>query len=147
MAEACLLQVGGGRLKGFSCGVPGSVSNKPDERAMAAMHQAGLHTRGLHCKSWTEFMRSGAPRLRFVISLDATVDSPPWPGQPETATWTFADRAIVGEAGTADDVVTQLYLRDLYLLRRRLEILVNLPLHGVDQASLRGDLRDLAYLG
>lgn len=34
----------------------------------------------------------------------------------------------------------------LYALRRRLELFVNLPLHGADRAAIRSDVRDLAHM-
>jgi len=37
-------------------------------------------------------------------------------------------------------------IQTLYSLRRRLELLVNLPLHGPDRAAVRADVRDLARL-
>jgi protein-tyrosine-phosphatase len=143
LAEACLNHLGNGRLKGFSCGVPGCVAASPEACAMAALAQAGLPTQGLRCKSWAEFTRSGVPRFGFVITLDACIDGPSWPGQPETAQWTFPDRAAAAGSDTAS--LTQQYLQDLHLLRRRLELLASLPMRGADQTAVRGDLRDLAY--
>ena len=34
----------------------------------------------------------------------------------------------------------------LFSLRRRLELLVSLPLHGGDRAAVRSDVRDLGYM-
>jgi arsenate reductase len=143
MAEACLRHTAKGSFKAFSCGVPGSIAGTPDSRAMAALAQAGLATQNLFCKSWAEFNRSGAPRMDFVITLAQDLEPPRWPGQPETAHWSFPDRAAESARSV---LVEQRYLRDLHLLRRRIEIFASLPMRGGDRAALRGDVRDLAYL-
>lgn len=143
MAEACLRQTTQGSFKAFSCGVPGRVASLPDARALAALASAGLTPQGLWCKSWVEFNRSGAPPMDFVITLADGIEPPSWPGQPETALWSFPDRAVTtGDVG----LVAQHYLRDLYLLRRRLEIFASLPMRAGDRVALRGDVRDLAYM-
>lgn len=143
MAEACLREINKSNFKAFSCGVPGSTANTPDMRAMAALGQAGLTTKSLRCKSWAEFAQNGIHSVDFVITLADNLDPPSWPGQPDTALWSFPDRAI---ASASFDAVSRQYLQDLYLMLRRLQIFASLPIRGGDRAALRGDVRDLAYL-
>ena len=82
--------------------------------------------------------------MDFVISLDdATVcQHPSWPRQPDTALWAIPP--IV--ATNVDSQLMLLALQALYSLRRRLELLVALPMYGFDKAALRSDIRDVAHM-
>lgn len=82
--------------------------------------------------------------MDFVITLDekAAALAPIWPHQPETALWPCADLLAME---TAPQELEQRAVQLLHLLRRRLEILANLPLRTVDKVALRSDLRDMAY--
>lgn len=145
LAEACLAQLGKGRLRAFSCGVPGMAGGPVPRAVLDALQAAGIPVNGLHGKSWNQFTRLGAPKMNFVISLDeATVrQHPHWPGQPDTAAW---NTPAILTPGRADAEVQALALQTLYSLRRRLELLVALPMHGVDPAALRSDIRDMAHM-
>ena len=91
LAEACLRHLGKSKLRVFSCGVPAASIGKPGEWALLALKSAGISADGLHCKGWTEFIRSGAPVMDFVIALDEETAHlhPMWPDQPETALWAY----------------------------------------------------------
>jgi hypothetical protein len=84
--------------------------------------------------------------MDFVIALDpASVDQhPSWPGQPVTALWSYP--AILSPGGNDSDM-RPLALQTLYSIRRRLELLIALPMHGPDRTALRDDIRDMAYMG
>lgn len=110
-----------------------------------ALRTAGIPTEGLRCKAWTEFTRSGAPMMDFVIALDEESwdAQPPWRGQPETALWAYpplkAKRKDPAQLGLKT-------LHTLHSLRQRVEILVNLHSKLTNRSDLRHDLRDLAFL-
>lgn len=145
LAEACLNQLGKGRFQAFSCGIPGQTGLAIPEPIFKVLKTASITTTGLYSKSWGEFIRMGVPRMDFVISLDATTvgQHPSWPGQPNTAVW-GSPAVVVPDIDDAK--LTTISLQAMYSLRRRLELLVALPMHGTDRAALRGDIRDMAYM-
>jgi arsenate reductase len=145
LAEACLTQLGKGRFKAMSSGVPGQTDKPIPQAVLDVLTASAIPSKGLYAKPWTDFSRSGAQRMDFVISLDvATVDlHPSWPGQPDTALWGCLP---VLAADRTDIDLRPLCLQTLYLLRRRLELLVALPMHGLNRSDLRSDVRDMAYM-
>ncbi|MEP6824348.1 MAG: arsenate reductase ArsC, partial [Ramlibacter sp.] len=63
------------------------------------------------------------------------------PGQPATAHWGYADpSAIEG----SEAMRLEAFRQTLHGLRRRLELLVNLPAGSVDKLMLQSRARDLA---
>jgi len=48
--------------------------------------------------------------------------------------------------GSDLDKIAHDAIQMLFSLRRRLELLVSLPIQGVDRSAVRSDLRDLGYL-
>ena len=145
LAEACLAHLGKQRYRAFSCGQPSSIGDAPSPWALMALRTAAIPTEGLRCKAWTEFTRSGAPAMDFVISLDEeSWDSQPlWPGQPETALWAYPPLKAKRKEPAQIGLKT---LHTLHSLRRRVEILVNLHSKLVHRSDLRHDVRDLAFL-
>lgn len=144
LADACLNALSKGRMQAFSCGSPQHVGRAPHPSALQALAKAGFATPQGPCKSW-DFIARGPRRMDFVITLaeDMEVEVPRWPGQPETALWAYPDMVLTGDLG--GDVYEGM-LQTLYSLRRRLELLVSLPIRGVDRSDLRKDLRDLGYM-
>lgn len=145
LAEACLRHLGQSRFRVFSSGVPALSDGLPSKWALLALKTAGMATDGLHCKGWAQFLRSGSPRMDFVIALDQATTHlyPMWPGQPETAVWSFAP--LVENKGNTNEVGAAT-LQTLHSLRRRIELLVSLHSRGASGADLRHDIRDMAHL-
>ena len=145
LAEACLNHVGNGKLRGFSCGVPAMLAEKPASWTPLSLQTAGIPAVGLHCKPWTEFTRNGALRMDFVIGLDAQdySDLPAWPGQPVTALWDYPPIANDTKAGMAAGLAA---VQTLVSLRRRIELLVNLHAYGKPFTELQHDIRDMQHL-
>lgn len=145
LAEACLNHLGNGRLRGFSCGVPGHTVGTVSETVLGVLKAAGMPTENLSSKPWDSFTRNGAPRMQFVIALDegSVARHPCWPGQPVTAVWHYP--AILGPGGDSADI-QPVALQTLYSLRRRLELLVALSQHGTSSTDLRSDIRDMAHI-
>ena len=108
------------------------------------MKSAGITTDGLHSKSWDEFAKSDAPVMNLVITVcdnAAGEVCPYWPGQPATAHWGYEDPS----AGDGDDAhKREAFRQTLYALRRRLELLVNLPEASVSRLMLETTARHLA---
>ncbi|MDM0014786.1 protein tyrosine phosphatase [Variovorax sp. J22P168] len=141
LAEACLNHVGSHRFRVFSCGQPGQIAGAIHPAALGALHSASIPLPVAPLRGWDAFTRSGAPRVDFVITLDETVAlaEPRWPGQPDSAVWPFEDVAALDDPQAAAHAAIQV----LYALRRRLELLVNLPMQGTDRSALRSDVRGL----
>ena len=141
MAEVMLDHLGRGRFKAFSAGShPGG---KVNPFAIETMRAAGLSTEGVRSKSWDEFAVAGAPPMDFIITVCDNAASevcPPWPGKPTTAHWGVADPAAVEGA---DEKKRAAFLEAATILRRRIELLVNLPLATLDRLSLQSRLKEI----
>jgi arsenate reductase (thioredoxin) len=144
LAEALLNHLGAGRFKAFSAGSSPRENQKPNPLALETLAHAGISTDGLHSKSWDEFGKPDAPHMDLVITVcdnAAGEVCPYWPGQPATAHWGYADPS---EGPGSDDQKREAFRQTLHAIRRRLELLVNLPLASVDKLALQTKARDLA---
>ena len=141
LAAACLQFLAGHRFTAFACGQPGSVAHEPHAVAMDTLRRASMVAPAVIPRDWDDFRRMTAPRMHFVITLDATLGPPPWPGQPETALWSYPDLL---QQPVTDDLPRHMTLL-LHSLRRRLELLAALPIERASRVDLRNDLRDLAF--
>ena len=121
------------------------MGQDPNNWTAIALQTAGMPSDDLRCKSWTEFTRSGAPRMDIVIALDMETlhDHPLWPGQPQTALWAYAP-LVAKKAGSAELGLAA--VQTLLSLRRRLELLVSLHSKVHNRADLRHDVQDLAHI-
>jgi len=141
MAEAWLRQLGGSRFKAHSAG--SHPMGKVNPWTVETLRSFGLRTEGLRSKSWDEFAAPGADPIDFVITVcdkAAAEVCPVWPGKPIAAHWGVADPAAV--EGT--DELKRAAFRDAALiLRRRIELLVSLPLASLDNLSLRTKLKEI----
>ena len=145
LAEACLNHLGGGRFDAYSCGSAVAPDQSPHPLVASALKEAGISPDDLACKGWNHYARGDARRMRFVITLSddpISRSAPIWPGQPDTALWSYPDLL---DPTRQNPVSAQEVLQTLYSLRRRVELLVSLPMRNVDAVDLRNDLRDLAY--
>ncbi len=144
LAEACLAHLDPKRFLASSCGQPGHVAREFHPAAIGALHSASIPVPRHAPRGWDELARSGSPVADFIITLDGTTESrqPPWPGQPDAALWAYPDVAD----GSDPEKVAHDAIQLLFSLRRRLELLVSLPLHGGDRAAVRSDVRDLGYM-
>ena len=144
LAEACLAHLDPKRFSAMSCGQPGHVGRELHPAAVGALHSASIPVPTHSPRGWDELARSNSTVAEFVITLDAATESrqPSWPGQPDAALWDYPDVA----AGDNPEKVAHDAIQLLFSLRRRLELLVSLPLHGGDRAAVRSDVRDLGYM-
>ena len=144
MAEALLNHLGRGRFKAYSAGSSPRENQQPNPMGIDVLKAAGVSTDGLHSKSWDDFGKPDAPVMNLVITVcdnAAGEVCPYWPGQPATAHWGYEDpSAIAGD----DAHKREAFRATMYALRRRLELLVNLPPASVERLALETTARNLA---
>jgi arsenate reductase len=139
MAEVLLDELGRGRFKAYSAG--SHPSGKVNPLGIEILKGAGLPTEGLRSKNWDEFARPGAPQMDFIFTVcdnAAGEVCPVWPGKPITAHWGVADPAAV--EGT-DEQKRAAFRDAATILRRRIELLVNLPIAKLDQLTIHSKLK------
>ena len=144
LAEATLNHIGQGRFRAFSAGSSPRENQQPNPLGLQVLREAGIPTDGLRSKSWDEFATPDAPQMDLIITVcdDAAGEQCPyWPGHPATAHWGYADPSAV--RGTDDDRL-QAFRRTLAAIRRRLDLLLGLPLEGVEKLALQAQARKLA---
>ncbi|MET0225354.1 MAG: arsenate reductase ArsC [Dokdonella sp.] len=142
LAEALLATIGRERFRAFSAGSHPNGNVQPIAAELAA--NLGYPAEHLRSKNWDEFAAAGAPDIDIVITVcdDAASEiCPIWPGHPATAHWGVADpvRAEGGEEGKR-----RAFLAAFATLRRRVELLVALPLDGLDRPAAQSHLREIA---
>ena len=141
LAEAFLDQLGGGRFKAYSAG--SHPAGKVNPFAIELLKQGGLRTDAFRSKNWDEFAQPGAPRMDFIITVcdnAAGEVCPVWPGKPITAHWGVADPAAV----EGSDEHKRAAFRDAAtILRRRIELLVNLPMAKLDLLAMHSKLKEI----
>lgn len=142
MAEALLDRIGKGKFNAYSAGSHPARSPMPD--VIRKLEALGHDVSDLHCKSWNEFTGATAPQMDFVIALCDTLhgqDCPDVGTNPITAAWPLPDPAQF--KGTPAERATM--INELYgMIRRRLEIFVNLPHASLDRMALKKRLNELS---
>jgi protein-tyrosine-phosphatase len=148
LAEAALNHLGqvdgAQRFRGFSAGSSPRDNQQPNPLALRALQDAGMSTEGLSSKSWDVFALPDAPPMDLVITVcdnAAGETCPFWPGQPATAHWGYADPSLA-TGSEADQLAA--FRQTLLAIRRRLELLINLPATGMDRLLLQQQARRLA---
>ncbi|MFY3385977.1 arsenate reductase ArsC [Paracidovorax sp. MALMAid1276] len=143
LAEALLNSLGAGRFKAYSAGSSPRDNQQPHPLGLLALQAAGIATEGLRSKSWDEFAAPGAPTMDLIITVcdnAAGEVCPLWPGHPATAHWGYADPSA-GDGTEADQ--REAFRQTLHALKRRLELLVNLPTDKLARATLQSSARQL----
>lgn len=139
LAEGLMNHLGRGRFEAYSAGSqPNGTVNPLALRTLASLH---IPTDGFRSKSWGEFAEAGAPALDFVFTVcdnAAGEVCPVWPGQPVSAHWGLPDPAAVDGS---DAVKAQAFLDTAVALKRRIELLLALPLASLDKLSLQNELK------
>ena len=141
LAEAFLNDAGRGRFRAWSAGSePTGVVNP---KALDTLRILGVPAAGARSKSWDEFAAVDAPAMDFVITVcdnAAGEVCPFWPGEPMTAHWGLPDPAAV--QGSDADIM--LAFHDAAVaLRRRIDLLLALPMAALDAMATRRALRDI----
>lgn len=144
LAEAMLNHLGNGRFKAYSAGSSPRENQQPNPLSLDVLRRAGVSTEGLRSKTWDEFAAPDAPHMDLVIAVcdnAAGEVCPYWPGQPATAHWGYADPSEV--EGSIEEKEAA-FRATLLAIRRRLELLVNLPAASIDKLMLEQTARSLA---
>lgn len=144
LAEALLNHMGQGKFKAFSAGSSPRENQSPNPLALVTLQKAGISTAGLSSKSWDVFATPDAPQMDLVITVcdnAAGEVCPYWPGQPATAHWGYADPS---EGNGSDVEKLEAFSQTLHLIKRRLEIFINLPMSSLNKIVLEKTARDLA---
>ena len=144
LAEALLNHLGQGRFKAYSAGSSPRENLQPNPLALETLTKASLPVEGLYSKSWDEFGKPDAPHMDLVITVcdnAAGEVCPFWPGQPATAHWGYADPS---EVDGDDDKKREAFKQTLHMMRKRLDIFVNLPLSSLSKMTIEKTARDLA---
>ena len=141
LAEGLMNDLGRGRFKAYSAGSqPKGVVNPFALQTLATWR---IPTDGFRSKSWDEFAKPGAPELDFVFTVcdnGAGEVCPFWPGQPMTAHWGVPDPAAV--EGT-DEEKSKAFRSAAVTLRRRIELMLALPLLSLDTQRIQREIKDI----
>ena len=141
LAEVLLNQMGKGKFKAYSAGSHPNGTVNPF--ALSTLRNLRLPTDGLRSKNWSEFATPVAPKLDFVFTVcdnAAGEVCPVWPGQPMTAHWGVPDPAAV--EGT-DVIKAKAFGDTLVILKRRIELMLSLPLHRLDKMAIQREIKDI----
>jgi protein-tyrosine-phosphatase len=141
LAEGLMNHAGQGRFKAWSAGsYPTGVVHP---LALAALAQFRIPTDGFRSKSWNEFTTAGAPALDFVITVcdqAAGEACPVWPGKPVTANWGVHDPAAFNGP---EDKKAAVFRDTALVLKRRIDLMLALPMAALDRLSLQHAMRDI----
>ena len=141
LAEGLMNHMGQGKFKAFSAGShPAGAVNPLSLKTLSWLQ---LPIEGYRSKNWDEFARPDAPQLDFVFTVcdkAAGEVCPVWPGQPMTAHWGLPDPAAV-EGDDAQRL--QAFQETALALKRRIELMLALPLTTLDKMSLQKAVRDI----
>jgi protein-tyrosine-phosphatase/DNA-binding transcriptional ArsR family regulator len=141
MAQALLEQIGKGKFNAYSAG--SEPARAPMTEVIEKLKALGHDVSQLRCKSWNEFAGPDAPRMDFVITLCDTLqgqDCPDLGDRPVTGAWPLPDPAKF----TGSQVERATMINELYgMIRRRLEIFINLPYASLDRMALKLRLDEL----
>ena len=141
MAEGLMNSLGRDHFKAWSAGSqPGGTVNPFALKTLAGLR---IPIDGYRSKDWDEFAEPGAPELDFVFTVcdkAAGEVCPVWPGQPMTAHWGVPDPAAF--KGT-DEEKTKVFWDTAVILKRRIELMLSLPLASLDKMSIQREIRDI----
>jgi protein-tyrosine-phosphatase len=144
LAEALLNSLGHGRFKAYSAGSSPRENQKPNALGLQVLQNAGVSVEGLRSKSWDEFAAPDAPQMDLIITVcdnAAGEVCPIWPGHPATAHWGYADPSA---GNGSDDENREAFRKTLHDIKRRLELLINLPADKLAKAMLQHTARELS---
>lgn len=141
LAEALMNHLGGGRFKAYSAG--SHPNGQVNPYASEFLKEAGLPVAHLRSKGWEEFAGPSAPAMDFILTVcdnAAGETCPVWPGHPATAHWGVEDPAAVEGAPERKRAA---FREAAAILRKRIELLVNLPVGKLDRMALQGRLKEI----
>lgn len=141
IAEGLMNQLGRGRFKAYSAG--NHPKGEVHPLALHALEKSAVDVAGLRSKSWDEFAQPNGPEFDFVFTVcdkAAGEVCPAWPGQPITAHWGMPD-PVAAEGGMATQETA--FLETMIYTRRRIQLLLALPLASLDRMAIQREVRDI----
>ena len=144
LAEALLNAMGNGKFKAYSAGSSPRDNQQPNPLGLQVLQKAGISIEGLHSKSWDVFATPDAPQMDLIITVcdnAAGEVCPIWPGHPATAHWGYPDPS---EGDAPEEAKREAFGQTLRMMKRRLELLINLPADKLRKTVLQGTARELA---
>ncbi|MBA3595949.1 MAG: arsenate reductase ArsC [Methylibium sp.] len=141
LAEGLMNNAGRGGFVAHSAGSRPSGTVNPF--ALSTLRDLRLPTEGYRSKSWEEFAGPEAPALDFVFTVcdnAAGEVCPVWPGQPVTAHWGVRDPAAF-EGSDAEKA--KVFMETAVTLKRRIELMLALPLDKLDTMAIRREVREI----
>jgi len=141
LAEVILNSKGGPNFTAYSAG--SHPAGKVHPGALKQLETAQLSTEGLRSKSWDEFEGPTAPQLDFVFTVcdnAAKEVCPVWSGHPMTAHWGIPDPAAVR---TSPEAMEKAFRDAFFLLDRRINLFLSLPLAKLDELALKKELSNI----
>ena len=144
IGEALFNVLGKGRFVAYSAGSRPSGKIQPMAAELAA--DLGYDVSKLRSKSWEEFEGPDAPQMDIVITVcdnAAGEECPVWLGSPMLAHWGVDDPAAVeGD----ESMRRHAYMKAFTELRRRVELLLALPIEKLDRLVTQQHLRDIGRM-
>lgn len=144
LAEALLNDMGKGGFKAYSAGSSPRENQKPNALGLQVLDKAGISIAGLRSKTWDEFAAPDAPKMDLIITVcdnAAGEVCPIWPGHPATAHWGYPDPS---EGNGTEAEKLEAFRKTLHAMKRRLELLINLPPEKLAKALLQSTARALS---
>ena len=141
LAEGLMNEMGKGRFHAYSAG--SHPNGKVNPFALDTLESFRIPTQGFRSKNWDEFAKPDAPQMDFILTVcdkAAGEGCPVWPGQPMTAHWGVADPAAF--EGT-DDAKRQQFRDAGITLKRRIELMLSLPLDRLDGLAIHREVKDI----
>jgi arsenate reductase len=145
LAEGLLNAMGDGRFRAYSAG--SHPIGKVNTFALRTLERLRLPSDGYRSKNWDEFAKSDSPALDFVLTVcdkAAGEMCPVWPGQPMTAHWGVADPAAFEGSNEATE---RAFMDTALTLKRRIELMLALPLARLDSMAIQREIRDIGTVG
>jgi len=141
IGEGLLNSVGRGRFHAYSAG--SQPAGKVNPLALKTLERLHLPSEGYRSKDWSEFAAPEAPRMDFVFTVcDSAAGEacPVWPGQPMTAHWGLPDP---GAVQGSDEEKAAAFWETTVMLKRRIDLMLALPLASLDRLSLQREIDDI----
>jgi arsenate reductase len=141
LAEALMNKAGNPAFVAHSAGSQPRGQVHP--MTLSTLAKLYLPTEGYRSKSWGEFARADAPPMDFVFTVcdnAAGEVCPVWPGQPMTAHWGVPDPSA---AAGSEEQRAQAFLNVATQLKRRIDLMLALPMASLDRLALQREVRDI----
>lgn len=141
LGEAILNHDGAGRFHAFSAGSNPTGTVNP--WAIQTLKTLGYPAEDYRSKSWSEFAKGPEFDLIFTVCDSAAAETcPVWPGRPTSAHWGIPDPAAVEGS---DALKAAAFLDAFRMLKRRIDLLLALPIASIEELALREKLQAIGY--